>query len=254
MKTVVIVQARLNSTRLPRKVVLELGGKSILNHVLERCKLIRGVDTICCAIAQTTGSEQIEEIARTSGVNVSYGSENDVLSRYYNAAVEYKADIIMRITSDCPVIDPEVCSQLLELQQRSGADYACNNRPPSWPHGLDCEVFTFKWLELAEKNALKPSEREHVTPYIRNHSQSKKVDLKCPVEGLEKQRWTLDSYDDYQFFKALLQHSPNSVIPLGWESILTIVRTYPELTTINACHNRNEGLERSLQEDIKAGH
>ena len=134
--SVIIVQARMMSIRFPGKILKPLAGKTVLAHVLDRCKAVESADVICCAVADGSDSDPVAAEAERCGVVVSRGSEDDVLDRYYQAAKALDAGVIMRVTSDCPLIDPEVCQQVLKYRQSNDADYACNNIPPSWPNGL----------------------------------------------------------------------------------------------------------------------
>lgn len=163
-RTGVIVQARIGSSRLPGKVLMRLGDRTVLAHVLERCLAICGIDVVCCAVPDGPADDRVAEEARRSGAEVFRGSETDVLDRYYRAAATFRLDVILRVTADCPLLDPGVCGDVLSLRSAAGADYVCNNLPPSWPHGLDCEAMTFAWLERAAHEASQPYEREHVTP------------------------------------------------------------------------------------------
>ena len=142
MRTAVIIQARMTSTRLPGKVMLDLGGRTVIDHVLSRCKVIRGVDVVCCAVPRTAESRPILDIAEALEIETFEGSEHDVLARYWEAGKALKADVVLRVTSDCPLIDPLVCSEVLALIRSKEAEFACNNMPPTWPHGLDCEAVT----------------------------------------------------------------------------------------------------------------
>ena len=168
-RSVCIVQARMGSTRLPGKVLKSLAGPSVLEHVLRRCQAIDGIDVVCCAVSNDSESDPVAREAERAGAVVFRGAQDDVLERYHQAAIACDADIVMRITSDCPLVDPAVCAEVLSMLQNTGADYCANNMPPSWPHGLDCEVFTFDWLDRAAREAERPSEREHVTQFIRRH-------------------------------------------------------------------------------------
>jgi len=247
-KTAVIVQARMASTRLPGKVLLPLGGTTVLDHVLSRCLSIPGADVVCCAIPDTADCDPIAEEAQRIGVQVSRGSEDDVLDRYYRAALAVNADVVLRITSDCPAVDPWVAGKVLALRDHEGADFACNNMPPSWPHGLDCEVVTFAWLERAAKEASKKFEREHVMPYIRNHADVTKVNLEGPGAHTVGHRWTLDNAADYEFFQALWTRLPAGLDGWSFETVLGIVETDPTLAAINAGQDRLEGLKKSMRE------
>jgi len=248
-RTVVIVQARMASTRLPGKVLLPLSGRTVLSHVLERCKAIPGIDQVCCAIPDGRDCDPVVHEAEHNGVQVCRGSENDVLDRYYQAALATQADIILRVTSDCPMIDPEVCGDVLRLRRMKSADYACNNMPASWPHGLDCEAITFPWLERAWREAHQVYEREHVTPFIRNHPDAVKIDL--PGPGWHHYRWTLDHPVDLAFLQEIFLHLPPG--PEGWcyKAGLDVIERYPEIITINAGLDRYEGLKKSLSAALK---
>ncbi|MEK7245342.1 MAG: glycosyltransferase family protein, partial [Pseudomonadota bacterium] len=192
MTVAVIVQARMGSTRLRGKVLMEVGGTTVLDHVLRRCQAIAGADVVCCAIPESNDSDPVADEARRIGVEVFRGSESDVLDRYWRAARALKADVVMRVTSDCPLLDPAVAAEVLALRSRESADYACNFDKPTWPLGLDCEALTFAWLERAAREATKSYDREHVTPYVREHPESRKANFPCPVAGVAKHRWTLD--------------------------------------------------------------
>lgn len=187
---VVIVQARLTSTRLPAKTMLSLGGEPVIRHVLRRCKEIPGVDRVICA-TPVEKSEPLKIEARALGVTVVQGSEHDVLGRFRKAALLVNADIIMRVTGDCPLIDPEVCGRVLDLME-DGVDYASNVMPRGFPKGYDCEVFTMGALERAHMEADDPYDREHVTPYIQRNMYG--VNLDGP--GSDK-NLCLDTLEDF---------------------------------------------------------
>jgi spore coat polysaccharide biosynthesis protein SpsF (cytidylyltransferase family) len=229
----VIVQARMGSTRLPGKVLMRLGEATVLDHVLRRCRAIAGVDAVCCAIPESAANDPVAAEARAAGVEVFRGSESDVLDRYWRAARVLRADVILRVTSDCPLLDPAIAADVLALRSREGADYACNNRPPTWPHGLDCEALTFAWLERAAREATKPYDREHVTPYIREHPESCKANLPCPVAGAARHRWTLDTPDDFEFLRALFPRLPAGPAGFGWHAPLAVVEANPALARVD---------------------
>ena len=236
------------STRLPEKVLLRLGSDTVLGHVLRRAQAVPGVSEVCCAIPDTADCDVIAAVALQAGATVFRGSETDVLDRYYQAARFTNADIILRVTSDCPLLDPNICGQVLALRARECADFATNNMPPSWPHGLDCEVVTFNWLERAALRADKNFEREHVMPFVRNHSEARKVNLECPGRRMDHLRWTLDNARDWAFFAALWPRLPDGPSAYEYEMPLAIVASDPSLTAINTGQNRLEGLTKSILE------
>jgi len=233
-RTVVIVQARFGSSRLPGKVMLSLGGKTVLRRVLDRCQQIKNAVDVCCAISETKDSDVVADEALKAGAHVYRGSETDVLARYYWAAKMLNADVILRVTSDCPLLDPAVCDRLLELRDETEADYACNNMPSSWPHGLDCEAVPLMWLERAYLEATASFEREHVMPFIRNHPDAKKVNLSCPEEGLKEHRWTLDTPRDLEFMQSIFEHLKEGRENWDWRVPLELVRANPTLSLLNS--------------------
>ena len=167
MITACIIQARMTSRRFPGKSLAILAGKPVLAHVLTRAKKIRGVDKIVCAFPEDDASLPILDLCRGERVIVFAGDEDDVLGRYYEAAKAVNADIIMRITADCPFIDPTICGLLLEKMKKDDYDYMSNVYPErTFPKGHDCEAFTFNCLEAAYVTAEDPYEREHVTPWM----------------------------------------------------------------------------------------
>ena len=253
MRVAIIIQARMASTRLPGKVLLDLGGRSVLWRVIERAKAIKRVAVVVCAVPDGAVNEPVADEALRAGAVVTRGSETDVLDRYYQAAIAVKADAVMRVTSDCPLIDPQICDDLIALWKTSGADYASINTPPTWPHGLECEIFSFDWLERSVHEAKKPSEREHVSLFIRDHPEVRKVNLSGPGPQTVCNRWTLDHPDDLTFLRALWARLPEGPAGWSWRVPLAIVEADPKLAAINAGHDRLEGLKKSLVEDARAG-
>lgn len=234
MTTAVIVQARMASTRLPGKVLLDLAGHTVLWHVLTRCRAIPGADIICCAIPDTPENAPIAAEAEACGAVVTRGSESDVLLRYARAAEQVGADVVMRVTSDCPLIDPEVCGRVLALCAVERADYACNNMPRTWPHGLDCEAFTGTALLRAAAAATAAYDREHVTPWLRRSPGVCRATLPGPGGAFAAQRWTLDYPEDYAFFRALFERLPAApAIPSSAE-VFALLDRHPEIAALNA--------------------
>jgi spore coat polysaccharide biosynthesis protein SpsF (cytidylyltransferase family) len=248
-RTAVIVQARLGSSRLPGKVLMTLEGRTVLSHVIERCAAIPGADAVCIAVPDRAQDDPVAAEAAACGALVSRGPELDVLARYAIAARESGATTVMRVTSDCPVLDPAVAGDVLRLVTGGHADYACNNLPPSFPHGLDCEAFRADWLQRAADGAILPSEREHVTPWLRNHPTLRRSVLAGPGGNTIHHRWTLDTPDDLDFLRALFARLPKG--PSGWayRVPLAIADADPALVAINAGHDRDAGLKKSLLAD-----
>jgi spore coat polysaccharide biosynthesis protein SpsF len=233
LRTAVIVQARYGSTRLPGKVLKELAGQTILAHVLSRCLAIPSADVVVCATTEGSREDAIVHLAESMGVQVFRGSETDVLDRYARAAEATQADVIMRVTSDCPLIDPTVCEDVLCLRENTAADYAANNLSREWPHGLDCEAFTMDALMAADREATMPEDREHVTPWIRRCERYRRVNLSNPAGCQTHLRWTLDYHEDFAFFEALFERLPDGASMPTTEELLQLVEREADLTAIN---------------------
>jgi glutamate-1-semialdehyde 2,1-aminomutase/spore coat polysaccharide biosynthesis protein SpsF len=246
MTTAAIIQARMGSTRLPGKVLMDLGGDAVLGWVVTAAQAIPGVDQVVVATSQAEGDAAILDWCAARGVRSVAGPEDDVLERYRLAAEEAGAERILRITADCPLLDPWVCGQVLTLLERSGADYASNFDPRGWPDGLDCEAFTRAALEDAAAHATRPLEREHVTPYLRAHrARFRVVNLRCPIPAIADERWTVDRPGDLDFVRAVVERLPGGA-PASFLDVLRVLDANPELREINRDSVHNEGLVRSL--------
>jgi spore coat polysaccharide biosynthesis protein SpsF (cytidylyltransferase family) len=233
MTTACIVQARVASTRLPAKVLKDLAGEPVLGHVLRRCKAIPGVDVVVCATVDNPECDPVESLAKSYDAVVHRGSETDVLERYLGAARQVDATIVMRVTSDCPLIDPGLCGEVLDRRRAENADYAANNFAWTYPHGLDCEVFTRAALESAAVEATEPYDREHVTPWIRKHPDYRKTNVEGPGGAQAKWRWTLDFPEDLDFLRALYRYLPPPREMPAWREMAAVVAAHPELCAIN---------------------
>jgi spore coat polysaccharide biosynthesis protein SpsF len=230
--TAIIVQARMHSTRLPGKVLMPLAGHTVLAEVLGRCAAIPGADIVVCAIPETPADDELIAPAERAGARVVRGSLDDVLARYRRAADAVAADIVMRVTSDCPLIDPTLCGEVLALRTARGVDYAANNMPPGFPHGLDCEAFTAAALRRADDTARDPYEREHVTPWLRTDASIARAALPGPGGAAAQQRWTLDFPEDYAFLRAVFAELPPGAT--RWQDTMALVTADPALGAINA--------------------
>lgn len=205
MKTVIIVQARLTSTRLPGKVLLPLAGAPMLTRLIERLRRVKQADAIVIATTTNATDDPIAAVCGQLGVPCHRGSEHDVLSRYADAAREHGADVVVRITSDCPLIDPALVDQLISTYREGGCDYVSNMLPPTWPYGMAVEVFTATALLEANAEATQDSEREHVTPFIYWHPERYRLrNVESPTD-LSAQRWTVDTPEDYELVRRLFE-------------------------------------------------
>lgn len=202
MTTVVIIQARMGSKRLLGKSMMDICGKPMLQHVIERCLRIKRADHVVCTFPADPASKPMFSLAAHLGITAFYGPENNVLGRYYNAAAAMNAEVIVRITADCPLIDPEICDKVIELRARELAEYASNVHPRSFPKGLDCEAFTYGALQNAAIKATDDYDLEHVTPYIiRNFN--RRINLASGQFGASKLNWSVDTIEDLERVRAI---------------------------------------------------
>jgi len=253
-KTFALLQARVRSSRLPGKVLASLQGTSIIEIVVERLKRSEELDGIILLTSNEPENDALAYIVSQHNIPCYRGSENDVLDRYYQGALCYDVSHIVRITGDCPLIDPEIVDSVIRLYHQSDADLVSNQLSESFPDGLDVCVFSFNALEAAWKNAQLTSEREHVVPWIIKNSQInggslfKARDYPC-TKNLSDQRWTIDEASDYIFLKELTKVLPVSIINASYIDILNILEKYPEIKNINSNNIRNEGYQKSLVKD-----
>jgi glutamate-1-semialdehyde aminotransferase/spore coat polysaccharide biosynthesis protein SpsF (cytidylyltransferase family)/predicted dehydrogenase len=248
---VAIIQARMGSSRLPGKSLAEIEKRPMLWHVIQRVKRATLVDRVVVATSTAPADDAIEKMCRENGVPCHRGSENDVLDRYYHAARAEKAAQVVRITADCPLIDPEVIDRVVRRFQRGDLDYASNAMVWTYPDGLDTEILSFSALERAWHEASKNSEREHVTPYLR----SGKFRIANVENALEFShmycRWTVDEQEDLEFVRAVYGAFRGRESFL-MEDILQLLREKPELEKLNSQIVSNRGYYKSLFEDARA--
>jgi len=245
-----IIQARINSTRLPKKVLKPILGKTAIEREIERVKKSALCQKIVLAIPEGKNNNILEKIGKKSGVLVFRGSEKDVLDRFYQAAKTFGLKDIIRITGDCPLFDWKVCDEVISFYLGNKFDYVSNVRPPTFPDGLDIEMFSFKAIENAHQNAKLKSEREHVTLYIANHPEIFKIgNLTRNGNDLSELRLTLDEPKDLvlirKIYGALYKKRKNFAL----EDILKFLRENQALLKINKNIRRNEGLIKSLAQD-----
>ncbi len=261
-RTIAIIQARMGATRLPGKVLLDIGGQPMLVRVVERARRAGKLDA---AIVATTSKDQdnpVDELCRERGYFCFRGSQTDVLDRYYQAAKASRAEVIVRITADCPAIDPQLIDLTVEAFQESGADFAANRLPPPWsrtyPIGLDVEVVTFGALERAWQEARQPFQREHVLPYIYegipvDALRGSKNALAASPRGFRvllvnhdpdygTLRWTVDTPEDLELVRQVYARFGNRD-DFSWTDLLALFEREPGLARINASVRQKSGLE-----------
>ncbi|MBK8158272.1 MAG: UDP-2,4-diacetamido-2,4,6-trideoxy-beta-L-altropyranose hydrolase [Rhodospirillaceae bacterium] len=234
-RTAIIVQARKGSSRLPGKILQQLGDRTVLAHVIGRLRQVKNADMVVVATTTQPADDEVAELAERLGAIVFRGDEHDVLGRYLGAAQAVDADVILRVTSDCPLIDPALCSAVIATRADSGADYVANNMPRLFPHGLDCEAFTRAALERAAHDVTESYDREHVTPWLRRSPEIHRVNVVGPGWPANQQRWTLDYPEDLAFFARLFADLPSELIP-SWQEALSRIERIPELSVTNVRH------------------
>ena len=201
MKIGCIVQARIGSKRFPEKILKKIRNKSILEIIKNRLEKIKSVDKIIFAIPDTKENYKLEKFLKKRNFLYHKGSEKNVLKRYYFTAKKYKLNIIIRITSDCPLIDPYLCEEMIQYFLKKNCNYLSNILERSFPVGLDCEIFDFKTLEKSYKLTNNKFNLEHVTPFMRVSKQFKKMNYSNNINLSGSQRWTLDHPEDLEFIK-----------------------------------------------------
>lgn len=235
MKTAVVIQARMGSSRLPGKVLMPLAGKPAIAHVLERVAAARTIDHCVLATSTLPADDAIANYCRDHSIPCVRGSEDDVLSRYLLALELFPADIVVRITGDCPLTDPSMIDDLVETMKSdpSDVDYLSNTQAPrKIPHGLDVEVIRAAALRRAGREATAREEREHVTPYLYRHPELFRIRRADPPVDLSAHRWTLDTPDDHQLLERILL----ALAPAAyrWQDTLAVIDQHPEWRAINA--------------------
>jgi spore coat polysaccharide biosynthesis protein SpsF len=229
-----IIQARMGSTRLPGKVLMDLGGKSVLARVVERLRRTTRINEIIVATTNSVADDAIVRECHQLGVSSFRGSENDVLDRYYRAARLCGAAAIVRITSDCPVIDPQLVDETIQMFQQQRADYSSNVFPRTYPRGLDTEVFTVAALEQAWRDAHEPYQREHVTPYFYQRSELFKLVSRHGQIDYSQYRWTLDTAEDLELLRTIYERFGNEDA-FTWHDVIQLMEREPELAEVNSC-------------------
>jgi glutamate-1-semialdehyde aminotransferase/spore coat polysaccharide biosynthesis protein SpsF (cytidylyltransferase family) len=250
-KIVAVVQARMGSSRFPGKVLADIEGRPILWHVVERVRRSRNLEFVTVATSTNERDDAIAAFCAEAGIECFRGSEGDVLDRFYQAAKKYEADAIVRITADCPLIDPEVVDKVVEAYLQNGYDYATNTLRSMYPDGLDVEVFSFSALEAAWCGAKLASDREHVTSYFRNTGRFRLADVSNDGDpAIGRLRWTVDHPDDLEFVRAVYARMRSfNGHGFGYRDVLRLLSEEPNLTALNDGTIRNEGYYRSLAKE-----
>jgi len=249
LKIIALVQARMGSTRLPGKVMKTVVNSPVIELLLKRLSLSKRINQIILATSQNPENGALVEHVSNLGFTVFQGDENDVLDRFYQASKICQGDIIVRITGDCPFVDPVLVDSIIDKFIEGQFDYFTNTLPPTFPDGLDVEVFSFEALKKVTIESTKSTEREHVTPYLRNSNSIKKGNYTSDSD-YSNLRWTLDEYSDLEFINEVFENfKPN--IHFSWKEILKLIQEKPSLKLLNQHIMRNEGYLTSKLNEIE---
>lgn len=241
-----ILQARMTSTRLPGKVMRPLFGKPMLARQIERIARAKRIEHLVVATSNDPSDDRIATLCNELGVSCFRGALEDVLDRFYRATTNFAPQHVVRLTGDCPLSDPNLIDNVINYYLAGNYDYASNTIEPTFPDGLDIEIFSFLSLARAWREAKLPSQREHVTPFIYAHPDQFRIGSYKGKEDLSALRWTVDEPADLE----LIEHIYGKLYPLNQvfttEDVLVLLDRKPELKTLNSGHQRNEGLQRSI--------
>lgn len=239
MKTIVIIQARMNSERLPGKVLLPLAGKPMLGRIVERIRTCKRIDDLIIATTKNPIDDIVVTVAKTSGCAVFRGDEYDVLSRYYYAATTMNANVVIRITADCPFIDPFIIDEMVKRFKKRNTgnntcDYLSNIVKRTFPRGLDVEIFRYDILEKIFKVATDITHREHVTMYIHMNPKEFAIENYEANENMSSLRWTVDEKADYSMAVKVYDYLFPQNNNFRYNDILKLMQQHPEISVINA--------------------
>lgn len=245
-----ILQARMSSSRLPGKVLRPLLGVPMLLRQVERIRRATTLDALVIATSTDRSDDALERVCTENGLSCFRGALDDVLDRFYQASREHHPEYVVRLTGDCPVADPAVIDAVVRYTVAGGFDYASNTLPPTFPDGLDVEVFTFQSLETAWGEARLPSQREHVTPFIHQQPERFRTGNYAAAHDQSHLRWTVDEALDFELIRQIYESLYPTKPDFNTNDVLALLDRRPELRTLNTAYGRNEGYQRSLAKDV----
>ena len=245
-KITAIIQARTGSNRFPKKMLHKIDNETMIWHVINRIKNVKSIQQIVLVTTEREEDQKLLEIAKKSEINGFVGKEIDVLDRFFQCAKKFDADPIIRITGDCPLIDPFLIEKMIQFFVENKFDYISNRIEPTFPDGLDTEIFTFHAIEKAKLNARLKSDLEHVTPYITKNPELFKIFDFKNNKNLSEMRWCVDEKEDLEFVKKIYDEL-NPKIIFSMDEILNVIKKDPKLLKINAGKIRDQGYLDSLK-------
>ena len=244
-----VLQARVSSSRLPGKVLRPLLGRPMLTRQIERIRRAKEINSILVATSSDVSDDPVEALCGTEGVSCFRGSMDDVLDRFYQAAKTFKPRHVVRLTGDCPLIDPDLTDRVIRYHLEGGFDYTSNVYQHTFPDGLDTEIFGFKSLERAWREAKLPSDREHVTPFFYREGSPFKIGSVTSPTDLSLHRWTVDEAEDFELVSKIYESLYPAKPAFSMEDILALLARNPEWKQVNACISRNEGYQKSIAKE-----
>ena len=249
MEVVAILQARCNSSRLPNKVLKPILNKPMIQWQIERLNQSKCIDKLIVATSDEVSDLPLVQLCNDLGIDVYRGSLNNVLDRFYQVAIQTTPHLIVRLTGDCPLIDPAVVDEVIGFMKAGNFDYVSNSIEPSYPDGLDVEVFTFKTLQNIYDNAKLSSEKEHVTLYVANNRPLFNIGVYKNTVDLSHHRWTVDEPNDFELVSAIFEGLTNFEGHFRMKDVLLFLEKDETLRNLNSNIQRNEGLLKSIDKD-----
>lgn len=249
MEVVAILQARCNSSRLPNKVLKPILGKPMIQWQIERLSQSKGIDKLIVATSDEASDLPLVQLCNDLNTSVYRGSLDNVLERFYQVAIQSEPRLIVRLTGDCPLIDPTVVDEVIDFMKTGDFDYVSNSMEPSYPDGLDVEVFSFDTLKKIYTNAKLPSEKEHVTLYIANNREQFNIGVYKNSTDLSEHRWTVDEPNDFKLVSAIFEGLADLKGDFRMADVLNFLEKEQSLKNLNSSIQRNEGLLKSLDKD-----
>lgn len=248
-KATVIIPVRIGSTRLPKKILLKLNNHEVLWHLINRIRYANTIDNIIIAIPDTEQDDETYEYCKNNlDVEIYRGSESNVLKRYYDCATTYNVKDIVRITQDCPLIDPKIIDKIVNYYFRNSYSYVSNAIEYTFPDGMDVEVFSYELLKYSYYHSILPSEKEHPTRFMRNCGKFKLKNISAS-KNYPKYRLTLDYPEDYEVLNNIFTHFGNEIFSL--DDIIEYLNEHPEIANLNTKYKINEIVETLDIEDSR---